>query len=41
MKEVNVAEITKAIKELCIEANYRLPADVKAKLEEYNNKEKG
>lgn len=40
MKEVNIAEITKAIKELCIEANYRLPADVKAKLEEYNNKEK-
>lgn len=39
MKEVNVSDITKAIKELCIEANYRLPKDVKEKLEEYNKKE--
>lgn len=40
MKEVNVSDITKAIKELSMEANYRLPKDVKDKLEEYNNKEK-
>lgn len=40
MKEVQVSDITKAIRELCIEANYRLPADVKAKLEEYKNEEK-
>lgn len=39
MKEVNVSDITKAIKELSIEANYRLPKDVKEKLEEYNKKE--
>ncbi|MBE6065043.1 fumarate hydratase [Clostridium cochlearium] len=39
MKEVNVSDITKAVRELCIEANYRLPKDVKEKLEEYAKKE--
>lgn len=39
MKEVNVSDITKAVKEMSIEANYRLPKDVKEKLEEYNKKE--
>ena len=39
MKEVNISEITKAVRELCIDANYRLPGDVKSKLEEYTGKE--
>ena len=31
MREVNVSQITEAVKELCIEANYYLSEDVKKK----------
>lgn len=34
MREINVSEITKAVKKLCIDANYYLSADVKNKIEE-------
>lgn len=34
MKEINVSEVTKAVKKLCIDANYYLSADVKNKIEE-------
>lgn len=40
MKEVHVSDITKNIKQLCIDANYYLPEDVKKKLEEYYASEK-
>jgi len=39
MKEINVLEITKAVRNLCIEANYFLSEDIKQKLEEACNKE--
>ena len=34
MREINVETITKTVEELCIDANYNLPADVKKALEE-------
>jgi fumarate hydratase subunit alpha len=34
MREINVSEVTKAVKKLCIDANYYLSADVKNKIEE-------
>jgi len=38
MREINVIEITKAVKKLCIDANYYLSDDVKNKIKEaYNN----
>lgn len=38
MREINVSEIISAVRKLCIDANYYLTEDVKAKLEEaYNN----
>jgi fumarate hydratase subunit alpha len=38
MREINVSEIILAVRKLCIDANYYLTEDVKAKLEEaYNN----
>ncbi|MDW8800133.1 fumarate hydratase [Clostridium sp. A1-XYC3] len=38
MREINVSEITKAVKGLCIDSNYYLSEDVKAKLKEaYEN----
>lgn len=40
MKEVHVSDITKNIRQLCIDANYYLPEDVKKKLEEYYENEK-
>lgn len=40
MKEVHVSDITKNIRQLCIDANYYLPEDVKKKLEEYYASEK-
>lgn len=39
MKEIHVSEITKAVRNLCIEANYFLSEDIKQKLEEACNKE--
>lgn len=39
MKEIHVLEITKAVRNLCIEANYFLSEDIKQKLEEACNKE--
>jgi fumarate hydratase subunit alpha len=39
MKEVNVSDITKVIKELCICSNYYLPKDVKKKIEKYAREE--
>lgn len=40
MREINVSEITKAVKKLCIDANYYLSEDVKCKIEEAYNDEK-
>lgn len=40
MREINVSEITKAVKKLCIDANYYLSDDVKSKIEEAYNDEK-
>ena len=38
MREINVSEITKAVKKLCIDANYYLSEDVKSKIKEaYDN----
>lgn len=38
MREINVSEITKAVKKLCIDANYYLSDDVKNKIKEaYDN----
>ena len=38
MKEINVSEITKAVKKLCIDANYYLSDDVRNKIKEaYEN----
>ena len=34
MREINVETITKTVEELCIDANYNLPADIKKALEE-------
>lgn len=39
MREVHAAEITKAVKELCINSNYYISTDVKKKLEEAACKE--
>lgn len=39
MREINVEVITKTVEELCINANYNLPADVKKMLEESVEKE--
>jgi fumarate hydratase subunit alpha len=39
MREINVSEITKAVKKLCIDANYYLSNDVKNKIKEAYNDE--
>lgn len=39
MKEINVSEITKEVKRLCIEANYFLNPDVRRRFEEARQKE--
>lgn len=39
MKTIHIEEITKAVRQLCIDANYFLPADVKAKVREMRQKE--
>lgn len=39
MREINVSEITKAVKKLCIDANYYLSDDVKGKIEEASKNE--
>ena len=39
MKEINVSEITKAVKELCINANYYLGKDIRDALEKAREKE--
>lgn len=39
MREINVLEITKAVKKLCIDANYYLSDDVKSKIKEAYNEE--
>lgn len=39
MREINVLEITKAVKKLCVDANYYLSADVKNKIKEAYNDE--
>jgi len=39
MREVNVNTITKTVKELCMDANYNLPLDVKEALEDAVSKE--
>ncbi|MCM8710760.1 fumarate hydratase [Clostridium sp. SYSU_GA19001] len=40
MREIHVSEITKAVRKLCIDANYFLSDDIKQKLEEAYNDEK-
>ncbi len=40
MRTINVSEITKAVKELCIEANYRLSPDMKNALSKAKDEEK-
>lgn len=40
MREINAAEITKAIRKLCIDANYYLTDDVKNKIENSRDNEK-
>lgn len=40
MREINVSQITEAVKEMAIEANIFLPKDVKERLEERQKKEK-
>lgn len=40
LRELDVAEITKAVRQLSMDANYYLPADVKAHLEKNKKKEK-
>ncbi len=40
IRELDVAEITKAVRQLAMDANYYLPADVKAHLEKNKKKEK-
>lgn len=39
MREINVAEISKAVEKLCIESNYYLPLDVKKALQDALEKE--
>ena len=39
MKEINVAEITKAVEEMCIDSNYCIPDDVKHEIKKYYEKE--
>ena len=39
MREINVNEITKTVKELCMEANYFLSDDIKEALENNRKKE--
>ncbi len=39
MKEINVLDITKAVKKLCIDANYYLSDDIKDRLEDAKEKE--
>lgn len=39
MKEINSIEITKAVKKLCIDANYYLSDDIRDRLKEAQNKE--
>lgn len=39
MREINVSEITKAVKKLCVDANYYLSDDVKNKIQEAYNDE--
>lgn len=39
MREINVLEITKAVKKLCVDANYYLSDDVKSKIKEAYNDE--
>ncbi|MEW8955586.1 fumarate hydratase [Clostridium sp.] len=39
MKEINVLDITKAVKDLCIDANYFLSDDIKNKLKDSKEKE--
>ncbi len=39
MREINVLEITKAVKKLCVDANYYLSDDVKNKIEEASKNE--
>ena len=39
MKEINVSEITKAVKKLCIDSNYYISKDVKDKIEDAFNNE--
>ena len=40
MREIRVSEITEAIKNLCMDANYNLPEDVYNALKEAIKKEK-
>ena len=39
MKEINISEITKAVKKLCIDSNYYISKDVKDKIEDAFNNE--
>ena len=39
MREINVTEITKAIAELCVDANLRLPCGMRERIEESANAE--
>ena len=39
MKEINVAEITKTVKKLCIDANYYLSDDIRNQLKKAREKE--
>ena len=38
MKEINVAEITKAVEKMCIDSNYCIPDDVKYEIKKCTSK---
>ena len=41
MREINVSQITDVVERLCIEANTRLPGDVKCAIEACRGREDG
>lgn len=40
MREIHISDIVKAVRKLCIDANYYLPGDVKEKIKKYAEEEK-
>jgi len=39
MREIHISDIVKAVKKLCIDANYYLPEDVKEEIKKYAEEE--